>query len=131
MKTELIAPCGMNCGICYAYLRDKNKCPGCRFFHSQEPVSIARCKIKNCEFLKNGMFEYCFECQNYPCKNLKNLDKRYRNKYNMSEIDNLEIIRKYGIRKLIENEKVKWSCPECNGTINVHKGTCSKCRSKK
>ena len=30
MKSELIAPCGMNCGICYGYLREKNKCPGCR-----------------------------------------------------------------------------------------------------
>lgn len=26
---SLIAPCGMNCGTCIAYLRDKNKCPGC------------------------------------------------------------------------------------------------------
>jgi hypothetical protein len=23
---QLIAPCGMNCGICLGYLRDKNKC---------------------------------------------------------------------------------------------------------
>jgi len=28
--TSFIAPCGMNCGIYQAYLRDKNKYPGCR-----------------------------------------------------------------------------------------------------
>ncbi len=27
---SIIAPCGMNCSICMAYLRGKNKCPGCR-----------------------------------------------------------------------------------------------------
>lgn len=48
MEPTLIAPCGINCGICRAYLREKNKCPGCRLFNAQEPVSIARCKIKNC-----------------------------------------------------------------------------------
>ena len=25
MKADLIAPCGMNCGICKAYLRSKNQ----------------------------------------------------------------------------------------------------------
>jgi hypothetical protein len=29
-RKELVAPCGMNCGICIAYLREKNKCPSCR-----------------------------------------------------------------------------------------------------
>ena len=30
MEKELIAPCGMNCGICKYYYREKDKCPGCR-----------------------------------------------------------------------------------------------------
>lgn len=121
----------MNCGICYAYLRKKNKCPGCRFFDAKEPVSIARCKIKNCEIIKNDSVKFCFECKDYPCKNLKNLDKRYRTKYSMSEIDNLEFIKKNGIKKFVKSEKIKWSCSKCDGIINVHKGACSKCGSKK
>ncbi len=39
MDVSLIAPCGMNCGICLAYLRTKNVCPGCRvndFRHSRK-----------------------------------------------------------------------------------------------
>lgn len=131
MKSTLIAPCGMNCGICYAYLREKNKCPGCRFFNAKIPVSVARCKIKNCEVIKNGSVKFCFECKNYPCKNLKNLDKRYRTKYSMSEIDNLEYIKKKGIRKFVESERIKWSCSKCGEVINVHKGVCSKCGAKK
>lgn len=127
MKSSLIAPCGMNCAICYAYLRQKNSCPGCRFFNAKEPVSIAWCKIRNCEFVKDNKVKFCFECDNFPCNNLKNLDKRYRTKYNMSEIENLEYIKKNGIRKFIGKEKEWWSCTECGGIINVHKGCCSKC----
>jgi hypothetical protein len=31
ISKELIAPCGMNCAICKAYLRQRNPCNGCRF----------------------------------------------------------------------------------------------------
>jgi hypothetical protein len=127
MKSELIAQCGMNCNICYAYLREKKKCPGCRFFNEIEPVSIVRCKIRNCEIIKMGKIDYCYECKEYPCKILKNLDKRYRTKYNMSEIENLNFIYEYGVDKFIENEVLKWTCIKCNGTINVHRKVCSKC----
>lgn len=29
INRNLIAPCGMNCGVCIAYLREKNRCQGC------------------------------------------------------------------------------------------------------
>lgn len=131
MKISLIAPCGMNCGICYAYLREKDKCPGCRLFNAKEPVSIARCKIRNCEIVQKGKVKYCFECNNFPCKNLKHLDTRYRTKYNMSEIENLENIKKNCIRKFVSNEKIRWACSKCGGTICVHKGYCHSCGKKK
>jgi hypothetical protein len=127
MKSSLIAPCGMNCGICYAYLRKKNHCPGCRSFYADEPVSIARCKIRNCEFIKSGVIKFCFKCNDFPCKILKRLDKRYRTKYHMSEIANLEFIRKYGIKKFIEEEKIKWTCGKCGGAICAHTGACFIC----
>ena len=126
-KTKLIAPCGMNCGICYAYLRDKNKCPGCRFLITEMPISIARCKIRNCDYVKSEEVKFCFKCPDYPCKNLKNLDKRYRTKYNMSEIENLEYIKKNGVRKFVEKEQGKWQCKTCKGVVCVHKGYCLVC----
>lgn len=130
MKLSLIAPCGMNCGICYAYLREKNSCPGCRKFNADKPISVASCKIRNCELVQEGKVKYCFECDNFPCKRLKALDKRYRTKYNMSEIENLEFIKKNGIRKFVRNEKIRWTCLECGGTICVHKGYCYTCGKK-
>jgi hypothetical protein len=127
---SLIAPCGMNCGICMAYLREKNRCPGCRA-HADKRISITRCKIKNCGILRKGRAKFCFSCDRYPCKNLKHLDKRYRTKYNMSMIENLDSIRSHGKRKFVRDEKKRWSCSKCGGTINVHRGCCSACGKKK
>jgi len=130
-KISLIAPCGMNCGICMAYLRDKNKCSGCRATDTNKAISVIRCRIKNCEAIQKSEVKFCFGCNNFPCKNLKHLDKRYRAKYNMSMIENLENIKKNGIRKFIRNEKIRWSCSECGGTICVHRGYCYSCGKRK
>jgi hypothetical protein len=123
----LIAPCGMNCGICMAYLRKKNKCPGCLAITANKAITVIRCKIKNCEVFQTTRAKFCFDCDNYPCKNLKHLDKRYRTKYNMSMIENLENIKQLGIEKFIRNENMKWICSKCGGTICVHKGYCFSC----
>ena len=124
---NLIAPCGMNCAICMNYLRERNKCPGCRGPDKNKPVTRVKCKIKKCEFFSNSDNNFCFECENYPCENLKHLDNRYKTKYNMSMIENLEYIKNSGINNFIKNEKIRWTCNECGGTICVHKGYCYSC----
>ena len=127
MRRELIAPCGMNCGICMAYLREKNKCPGCRTIDINQPVTRAKCRIKNCATFQNEKAKYCFECNEFPCDRLKHLDKRYRTRYGMSMIENLGNIKELGIRRFVRNEKVRWACSACGGTICVHKGHCYIC----
>lgn len=127
MKSLLIAPCGMNCSICMANLRDKNRCPGCRLFNKNEPVTIAKCKIKNCKTFKRSKLKFCFECKEFPCERIKHMDKRYQTKYNMSTIENLENIKKLGVREFIKNEKIRWTCSQCGGTICVHRGYCFNC----
>jgi len=130
-KVLLIAPCGMNCGICRAYLREKNKCPGCRGPDTGKAVTRIRCKIKTCEVFQKEKAKFCFTCKNFPCKNLKHLDLRYQTKYNMSMIENLEFIKTNGLKKFVENEKIRWTCPECGGIICVHNGCCSNCGKKR
>ncbi len=124
---SIIAPCGMNCGVCMAYLRERNKCPGCRGDDTNKTVTRLRCKIKTCEVFEDENIEFCFECGDFPCDNLKHLDKRYRTKYHMSMIENLENIKNSGLEKFLEDEKVRWTCSECGGTICVHKGYCYDC----
>lgn len=127
----LIAPCGMNCGICVAYLRERNKCPGCRGPDENKPVTRWKCKIKTCTTFQNDNMQFCFECKDFPCKRLKTLDKRYRTKYSMSMIENLENINKLGIARFLENESKRWKCVKCGGTICVHRGYCYSCVEQK
>jgi hypothetical protein len=128
MKPVLIAPCGMNCAICMAYLlRKKDKCPGCNGSDEHKTASCARCKIKNCPFFQDGNSSFCYDCGQFPCARLKHLDKRYRTKYGMSMVENLIFIRDRGIRAFIRNEQLRWTCPQCGGTICVHRGYCSTC----
>ena len=128
ISTKLIAPCGMNCRLCRAYTRDKKPCPGCRGDDSHKSKSCVVCRIKNCEKIVNARVKYCFCCNSFPCVRLNHLDKRYRTKYGMSMISNLENIRQFGIRHFIRNEKERWSCPECGELLSVHKSQCLYCQ---
>jgi len=58
---------------------------------------------------------------------MKQLDKRYRIKYQMSNLDNLTIIKTSGLDVFVQLENEKWKCKECGGKICVHRGFCLKC----
>lgn len=131
ISSNLIAPCGMNCRLCWGFIREKNACPGCLRIDTQESIKSkyrARCKIRSCEQIASAETRYCAErCHGFPCSRLKQLDRRYRTKYAMSVIDNLRMINEVGIRRFIRNEAVKWLCPACGELICVHKPTCISC----
>lgn len=114
MKKELIAPCGMNCGLCLHYLREKNKCPGC-FCGRKVNGRCIKCAIKLCKERKG---DYCFECDKFPCERLKRLDKRYQEKYGMSEIQNLKDIKEKGAETFLQQEEKKWITTD--GVFCVH-----------
>jgi hypothetical protein len=123
IPTSMIAPCGMNCALCMGYQRKKNHCAGCNSLNQTR----VKCVIKYCEYLKDSGKKFCFGCKKYPCKRLTALDKRYRTKYGMSMIENLNSIKEAGIRKFIKDEKEKWACKECGSLICVHKKRCLTC----
>lgn len=123
----LVAPCGINCRLCRAYVREKDVCPGCRGDDAQKMKSCLACRIKNCEKLVTGEFTYCYECDVFPCDRVSHLDKRYRTKYGASPIDNLAKIKTAGIALFVESENAKWTCPECGAMICMHKPQCLSC----
>jgi len=136
MEERLIAPCGMNCKLCVAYQfkeNDINKkgfhrkyCSGC-IPRGQNCLHMG----DKCQKLKNGEIRFCHECELFPCKRLKSLDKRYRTKYHMSMIENLEEIKSFGISEFLKKENKRWKCPMCGGTICCHNGLCLKCDLEK
>jgi len=132
VKENLIAPCGMNCSLCAAYQfreKDLNKhgfrrayCPGC-LPRGKNCTHMG----DSCELLAKGKLRFCFECEAFPCKRLKSLDKRYRTKYHMSMIENLNFIEENGVEAFLEKEEAKWKCPDCGATICCHNGLCLNC----
>jgi hypothetical protein len=136
IQKDLIAPCGMNCSVCIAYQfreKDLNK----RGFHRTYCLGcIPRGRNcthmgDRCELLGKGIIRFCYECESFPCKRLKSLDKRYRTKYHMSMIENLEFIKDHGIERFLEKEEAKWRCPSCGGDICCHNGLCLNCNFDK
>ena len=132
IKSNMIAPCGMNCALCIAFHREKKPCAGCLGDNTNKSNSCINCIIKNCDRLDiEGQNKYCFTCDEFPCNRMKQLDKRYSKKYGMSMIENLEYIKEYGISKFVKNEKQRWTCQHCGGLISVHRENCLYCDQPK
>lgn len=137
MKTTLkyqgmIAPCGMNCGLCISRFREDRACGGCfKIDDPHKPKVCRSCKIINCVLLIDTESGFCFDCKKYPCVRLKNLDKRYRIRYRMSLIDNLGFIQKQGLGAFLEREEEKWKCPVCGEGLCVHRDSCLCCHAER
>lgn len=136
IDSMLIAPRGMNCALRAGYLSFKNdiRSEGVRM------ISCAGCRIRNkkCAFLKKacpklstGELVFCYECTSFPCGRLRTIDKRYRARYRMSMIDNLNFIRENGMAKFIESQEKTWKCSNCGELRSCHNGLCFKCDFEK
>jgi hypothetical protein len=136
MNSELIAPCGMNCALCSRYLAYKNDikskginhtyCMGCR----QQNIICSGIK-KRCELVTNDKINFCYECNDFPCNNINRLDVRYKKFYRMSEIENLNFIKEFGMKKFLKQQEVKWKCKKCGDLICCHNGICYNCEQDK
>jgi hypothetical protein len=124
-----IAPCGVICDLCYAYQRDKSKCVGCNN-DGNKPYHCTVCSIKCCPEKQGNEQLSCIDCFKFPCRRIKNLDKRYIIKYAESLIQNLRSIEEFGLTKFIENEREKWKCCTCGELLCVHREICLNCGAR-
>jgi len=131
-SAELLAPCGMNCALCGAYLAHAanlqsrslklTHCAGCR------PRGKKCAYIKgNCEKLKLGKITYCYECADFPCYRLSHLDARYRRDYSYSMIETLRAIQSSGVEEVLKAQRERHRCPRCGGIICIHNNKCYNC----
>lgn len=84
-RTELVAPCGIDCGICELFLADKNPqikqylisvgipesvmpCPGCKASAGHCPIHPGECATYACS--KQKKVDSCSECSQFPCEYL-------------------------------------------------------------
>ena len=129
---ELIAPCGMNCAICSRYLSyvnnlKRSQCVGCRPGKKKCLYLFEKCSGINGALKVNATADFCFECGQYPCRQINRMDDRYRINYGMSVKDNLECINKTGVEIFTKEQYEKYRCPKCGGLISIHNRKCFKC----
>ncbi len=134
IKEELVAPCGMNCGICsnyLAYINDLNRsqCTGCRPSNKKCSYLFEKCSGINHSLEGNTGAMFCFECDQYPCKEINRMDRRYRENYKMSVKENLEYIKKSGLVEFVAEQHKEHRCSKCDGLISIHNRKCFKCEA--
>ncbi len=132
MREDLVAPCGMNCATCSAYLAyskglQKKRgaiihCTGCR------PRNKRCAYLKgNCDLIGKGTLTFCGECKQFPCYRLRHIDARYQRDYNVSFIENLRHITQHGIKDFLETERLRHRCERCGGIVCIHNRKCYNC----
>jgi hypothetical protein len=130
IKSDMIAPCGLDCAICKRALQAENPCMGCRGPDEAKPdFCLNRCMIRKCERLRELEDDFCDVCPSYPCEDVLEKETRYTTAYPLFEspMDNLANIRRQGMEAFLRKEHAAWTCFDCGGVICVHSGTCSGC----
>lgn len=132
---ELIAPCGMNCGICKAYLAYTHdvQCQRGKVTHCAGCIPRGKnCYVlRGCSKLRKHEIQSCSQCDTVPCKYLAHLDKRYRERYDMSMVENIKELKTKGIDAFLKDQQQKYRCPNCGKIICVHDRKCYSCGSVK
>jgi hypothetical protein len=132
ISKELIAPCGMNCAVCSRYLSyvhdlKRSQCAGCRPGNRKCSYLFGKCSGINSVLKGTAAAGFCFDCDQYPCKQINRMDSRYRSNYGMSVKNNLKGIKKIGVDKFIKEQYEKYRCSKCGGLISVHNRKCFRC----
>ncbi|MFX1328412.1 MAG: DUF3795 domain-containing protein [Promethearchaeota archaeon] len=148
IEKDLLAPCGLYCGVCRIYKAHKDNdlefkreilptlndygaksvddiaCTGClsdgaKFHFCQT------CPIRDC--IKNKKIEGCYLCDDFPCSIITNwpdpLDKKVM-------LRSIPTWRNLGTEKWIEAEEKRYQCPKCGKLLFHGAKKCRECNVK-
>jgi hypothetical protein len=137
---NLLAPCGVNCGVCPYLIAYKNNddrlkqklaksigikpediiCEGC---NSELPIFFCKsCKIKEC--VRNKGFESCAECEEYPCNIIERFPFKEFIKRQMWDIN---YRKKFGKDQWISITTELNTCPTCQSIQHWRARICKSC----
>jgi hypothetical protein len=145
---ELLAPCGLYCGVCAIYIADRDnnskfkeklvdvykpltksandiKCTGC-LSEDQENIFgyCQTCPIRDC--VKSKGFNGCYECDDFPCKFIERFPIPVGKKVILRAIPRWKEI---GTEKWVEEEEKRYHCPECKNSLFRGAKRCNNCGS--
>ena len=158
MKTnpDFASPCGIYCGVCAIYIahRDNNekfkerlvglykgKVPGKGLLPNSENLSNAdircngclsdntfmhcqQCDIRQCTTDKG--YTGCHQCDEFPCEHIENFPMLVGKKVILRAVP---YRREFGIRKWIQDEEVRYFCPECGNKVFRGVVKCNQCKT--
>jgi hypothetical protein len=146
IKKELLAPCGLYCGVCSIYIAHKDnnqkfkqvllkvygpfakkvediQCTGCLsdgiIFKFCET-----CPIKSCA--KEKEIEGCHQCDEFPCEMIERFPVPVGKKVIFKDIP---LWRKLGTEKWVEEVEKRYHCPECGNPLFRGAKRCNKCKA--
>lgn len=129
------APCGLYCGACGTILADKagsvdilakewGMQPGQLVCHGCKTGTTGDCTFRDCVASKG--IEYCFQCDTFPCDELV----RFRNdraSHHSVVLRNLRRMREIGVEQWLEEQRLRWSCPNCGAGSFWYDAECKMC----
>ncbi|HNW98972.1 MAG TPA: DUF3795 domain-containing protein [Bacteroidales bacterium] len=116
-RLNLVAPCGIDCGICELYTckdntqlfdqlvakgisKDIIPCKGCRPTNGKCPLIQKICETFNC--ISKKKLNFCYECNDFPCLTLHpSADRANKLPHNM-KMYNLCTIKKEGVENFVK-----------------------------
>ena len=116
-RAKLIAPCGLDCGICQLYLSRNDEqlmdaliskgipkealpCDGCRAIEGRCPAIHGKCATFECA--SENKISFCSECNDFPCMKLAPAADKADILPHNTKLFNLCVIQRYGVEELIE-----------------------------
>jgi len=102
---NLVAPCGLYCGECTAFLN--KECGGCRSNRGLSKKYRKYCKIYECS--SNKKLKICLECNEFPCKffDFFKAEKLIESSWFLDVLSNMKQIKEIGLSNFL-NRKEKW-----------------------
>ncbi len=147
IKKELLAPCGLYCGVCSIMIADRDnndkfknalvnlykpmtkiiediKCKGCMADNPEDIFMYCKqCSIREC--VKEKEIEGCHQCDDFPCWRIKQFPIPVGKKVIMRVIP---YWKQHGTERYVSDEIKRYHCPECGNALFRGAKRCNKCK---
>jgi len=136
----MLGICGVYCGACTTYRayndndqslidweirhgmpRDEIICMGCRSGLVNEWCS--KCKFRKC--ISRRKVENCFQCEEFPCKELADFSKT--RPHRMLGLRNLVELKEKPIEEWLLEQEKRWTCQSCGKKLHWYTEKCPQC----
>jgi len=136
----LVAPCGLFCGACRAYIatlenndeprpgskQPSMQCDGC-LGGGRAPAHIPKCEIRACAATKTKTGR-CSECADFPCGRITDFNNDGM-QHHSEVLANLRQLRTMGIKDWTKHEEDRWTCSKCQAKLSWYDAECPKCKA--